>query len=264
MSSSGWVPGEQEATEANRSIGPSGAPWSPDTISVVKALCHVHQDDQWLNFDRPIKYPLLVNPTILESRVKKVLVDDDNSINVTLPRTLQALGISIVELIKLDTPFFDFVPTEAEYPLRHLFMTVTFSAPDNYHIEFLRFEVARFECGYNVNIERLGLAKFMAISHYPYMILKLSRPQGIITVQANFQGAVECDRGAVQTSLTAGLSAAPPTMSVNASPGDDLTILANEASTSTTMRLVEETKKANLGFPDERKTTIISSSLTAK
>jgi hypothetical protein len=44
--------------------------------------------DQWLNFDHPGKFPLLVNPVIQESRVKKVLVDGANNINVTFPRTL--------------------------------------------------------------------------------------------------------------------------------------------------------------------------------
>jgi hypothetical protein len=51
-------------------------------------------------------------------------------------------------------------------------MLVTFGALDNYQTEILRFKVDRFECEYNAIIERLGLAKFMAISHYPYMILK--------------------------------------------------------------------------------------------
>jgi hypothetical protein len=44
--------------------------------------------DQWLNFDHPDKYPLLINPMVQESRVKKVLVDGVSSINVTFPRTL--------------------------------------------------------------------------------------------------------------------------------------------------------------------------------
>jgi hypothetical protein len=48
--------------------------------------------DQWLNFDHPGKYPLLVDPVIRESRVKKVLVDGGSSINVTFPRTLLGLG----------------------------------------------------------------------------------------------------------------------------------------------------------------------------
>jgi hypothetical protein len=35
---------------------------------------------------------------IRESWVKKVLVDGGNSINVTFPRTLQALGVAITDL----------------------------------------------------------------------------------------------------------------------------------------------------------------------
>jgi hypothetical protein len=41
--------------------------------------------DQWLNFDHPGKYPLLVDLVIRESWVKKVLVDGGSSINVTFP-----------------------------------------------------------------------------------------------------------------------------------------------------------------------------------
>jgi hypothetical protein len=44
--------------------------------------------NQWLNFDHPGKYPLLVDLVIRESWVKKVLVDGGSSINVTFPRTL--------------------------------------------------------------------------------------------------------------------------------------------------------------------------------
>jgi hypothetical protein len=73
-------------------------------------------------------------------------------------------------------------------------MSVTFGTPKNYRTEFLRFEVARFDCGYNTIIGRPGLAKFMAILHYTYMILKMSGPQGIITVHADFQGTVGCFR----------------------------------------------------------------------
>jgi hypothetical protein len=63
--------------------------------------------NQWLNFDHPDKYPLLVDPVIRESRVKKVLVDGGSSINVTFPRTLQGLGVPLKELHESNTPFFD-------------------------------------------------------------------------------------------------------------------------------------------------------------
>jgi hypothetical protein len=65
-------------------------------------------------------------------------------------------------------------------------MPVTFDATDNYRTEFLRFEVARFNCGYNAIIGRPRLTNFMVIPHYPYMVLKMPGPHGIITVWAHF------------------------------------------------------------------------------
>jgi hypothetical protein len=219
--------------------------------------------DQWLNFDHPGKYPLLVDPMIRESRVKKVLVDRGSSINVTFPRTLLGLGVALKELHESDTPFFGIVSTEGEYPLGHIYMSVTFGTPENYRTEFLRFEVASFDRGYNAIIGRPGLAKFMAIPHYSYMILKMSGPQGIITVRADFQGVAECFRVAIQAALTTKL---PTTSSVqaNSKPEEGLAIPANEAQAVTSMRPTEETKRINLGFADERKTAIISSSLDEK
>jgi hypothetical protein len=142
--------------------------------------------------------------------VKKVLMDGGSSINVTFPRTLEALGVALKDLTESDTPFFDIVPTEGEYPLGHIYLSVTFGTLENYITEFLRFKVARFDYGYNTIIGRPGLAKFMAILHYPYMILKMPGPQVIITVCADFQGTAECFRGAIQTSLTVGPLAALP------------------------------------------------------
>jgi hypothetical protein len=125
--------------------------WSKHAITFSRA-------DQWLNFDHPEKYPLLVDHVIRESWVKKVLVDGGSIINVTFPRMLQALGVAIDNLTESDTLFFGIVPIEGEYPLGHIYMPVTFGTPENYRTKFLRFEVARFDCGYNTIIGRLGLA----------------------------------------------------------------------------------------------------------
>jgi hypothetical protein len=140
--------------------------WSEHPITFTRA-------DQWLNFDHPGNYPLLVDLVIRESRVKKVLVDGGSNINVTFPWTLQGLGVPLKELHESDTPFFGIVPTEREYPLGHIYMSVTFGTPENYRTEFLRFKVANFDYGYNAIIDRPGLAKFMAIPHYTYMILNM-------------------------------------------------------------------------------------------
>jgi hypothetical protein len=190
---------QQKLNDRQILVAATGPPapyrWSEHPITFTRG-------DQWLNFDHPGKYPLLVDPMIRESRVKKVLVDGGSNINVTFPRTLQGMGVHLKELHESDTPFFGIMPTEGEYPLGHIYKPVTFRTPENYRTEFLRFEVANFDCGYNAIIGRPGLAKFMAIPHYTYMILKMSGPQGIITVRADFQGTAECFRVAIQAALT--------------------------------------------------------------
>jgi hypothetical protein len=118
---------------------PAPYQWSEHQITFTRV-------DQWLNFDHSGKYPLLVDPVIRESRVKKVLVDGGSSINVTFPRTLLGLGVALKELHESDTLFFGIVPTEGEYPLGHIYMPVTFGTLENYRTEFLRFEVAKFDC----------------------------------------------------------------------------------------------------------------------
>jgi hypothetical protein len=201
---------------------------------------------------------------IRESRVKKVLVDGGSSMNVTFPRTLQALGVTIEDLTESDTPFFGIVPTAGEYPLGHIYLSVTFGTLENYRTEFLRFEVARFDCGYNGIIGRPRLTKFMAIPHYPYMILKMPGPQGIISMRTDFQGITECFRGAIQMALTAGPPVALPTQANDRLEDENLTIPSNEAQAVTSIRPTEETKRINMGFSDECKTTIISSILDDK
>jgi hypothetical protein len=191
-------------------------------------------------------YPLLVDPVIRESRVKKVLVDRGSSINVTFLRTLLGLGVALKELHESDTTFFSIVPTEGEYPPGHIYMSVTFGTPENYRTEFLMFEVASFDYGYNAIIGRPGLAKFMAIPHYSYMILKMSGSQRIITVLADFQGAAECFQVAIQAALTT-KPPTTPSAQVNSKPEEDLTIPANEAQVMTSMGRLRRRRESTLG-----------------
>jgi hypothetical protein len=100
---------QQKLNDRQILVAATGPPtpyrWSEHLITFTRA-------DQWLNFDHPGKYPLLVDPVIRESRVKKVLVDGGSSINVTFPWILQGLVVALKELHESDTPFFGIVPTE--------------------------------------------------------------------------------------------------------------------------------------------------------
>jgi hypothetical protein len=73
------------------------------------------------------------------------------------------------------------------------------------------------------------MAKFMAIPHYPYMILKMPGPQGIIIVHADFQDAAECFWGAIQMALTVGPSVALPAQASCRLEDENLMIPSNEA-----------------------------------
>jgi hypothetical protein len=58
-------------------------------------------------------------------------------------------------------------------PLGQITLPVMFGTPINYRTEFIQFKVADFETSYHVIPRRPALAKFMAIPHYPYLLLKM-------------------------------------------------------------------------------------------
>jgi hypothetical protein len=67
-------------------------------------------------------------------------------------------------------------------PLRQITLPITFGTPTNYRTEFIQFEVADFEISYHAILGRPALAKLMAIPHYPYLMLKMLGPHGILSL----------------------------------------------------------------------------------
>ena len=58
--------------------------------------------------------------------------------------------------------------------------------------------MADFESSYHAIFGRPALAKFMAIPHYPYLLLKMPGPNGILSFQGDLKRSYECDTEAVQ------------------------------------------------------------------
>jgi hypothetical protein len=52
---------------------------------------------------------------------------------------------------------------------------VTFGTEENFRTEYLSFEVADFRSSYHAILGRPMLAKFMAIPHYTYLVLKICK-----------------------------------------------------------------------------------------
>ena len=65
-------------------------------------------------------------------------------------------------------------------------------------MEFIKFEVADFESSYHAIFDRPALAKFMAVPHYPYLMLKLLGPNGILAFRGDLKRSYDYDTEAVQ------------------------------------------------------------------
>jgi hypothetical protein len=56
---------------------------------------------------------------------------------------------------------------------------------------------------YHVILGRLALAKFMAIPHYPYLLLKMLGPHGILSLRGDLKRAFDCNLPAIQIAAKA-------------------------------------------------------------
>ena len=55
--------------------------------------------------------------------------------------------------------------------------------------------MADFDTAYHAILGRPALAKFMAVPHYVYMVLKIPIEHGILTLHANVSTAYDYERG---------------------------------------------------------------------
>ena len=80
----------------------------------------------------------------------------------------------------------------ATQPLGKVVLPVTFGTRENYRTENIMFDVADIPLPYNGILGRPALAKFMAVTHYAYNMLKMPAEWGLITVRADAKDAVFC------------------------------------------------------------------------
>jgi hypothetical protein len=131
--------------------------------------------------------------------VTKVLIDGGAGLNIIFADTLRKIGLDFAGLLTpTDVPFYRIVPGKAAMPLGQITLPVTFGTPGNYCIEFIKFKVADFESSYHVIFKRPALAKFMAVPHYPYLLLKMSGPNGILSLRGNLKRSYDCDAQAIK------------------------------------------------------------------
>jgi hypothetical protein len=66
----------------------------------------------------------------------------------------------------------------------------------------IKFEVADFETSYHAILGRPAIAKFMAVPHYTYLVLKMSSPAGGLSLQGDLKISFGCDTEVVELAAT--------------------------------------------------------------
>jgi hypothetical protein len=141
----------------------------------------------------PRRYPLVVDSVIGNARLTKVLMDGGSSLNIIYAETLGILGIDLSTIWANAAPFHGIVPGKRVLPLGQLDLPVYFRTPSNFRKETLTFEVVGFRGTYHAVLGRPCYAKFMVIPNYTYLKLKMSGPNGTITIRSMYRHAYECD-----------------------------------------------------------------------
>ena len=103
------------------------------------------------------------------------------------------------DLEESDTPFYGIITGRGSRPLGHITLPVTFGDKGNYHSEYVRFEVASINSSYNAILSRPALAMFMAVPHHSYLVLKMTAPNGILSINGDFKVSHECYQAALAT-----------------------------------------------------------------
>jgi len=92
----------------------------------------------------PGVYPLVVDPIIVNTRLSKVLMDGDTSLNIIYLETLDLLGIERAQLQPSAGGFHGVVPGKKALPIGRIDLPVCFGMVANFRKETLTFEVVGF------------------------------------------------------------------------------------------------------------------------
>jgi hypothetical protein len=66
---------------------------------------------------------------------------------------------------------------------------------------YIKFEVADFETSYHAILGRPAIAKFMAVPHYTYLVLKMPS-LAVLSLQGDLKISFDCDTEAVELAAT--------------------------------------------------------------
>jgi hypothetical protein len=182
---------------------PSAEPATSRPLRYNKVSIFFSRDDQWTSFSELGKFPLVLDPVVVGSQLTRVLIDSGSGLNLLFTSTLKKMVLDNSKMLNPSrAPFYGIVPGNAATPLGLVVLPVTFGMKDNYHTEYIKFEVADFNSSYHAVLGRLALAKFMVVPHYIYLLLKMLGKTSILTLCGDLKKLYDCDQEAIKYATT--------------------------------------------------------------
>jgi hypothetical protein len=155
---------------------------------------------------------LVINPIVNGAFLPKTLIDGGSSLNIIFTETLRKMEFDFNKTTACNEPFYGVMPGKVAYPIGRVCLLVTFGTEENFRTEYLTFEVADFRSSYHTILGRPMLAKFMAIPHHTYLIMKMPAPNGIVSVLGDIMVSYNCESATVELSKDSAIKAATTVM----------------------------------------------------
>jgi hypothetical protein len=143
----------------------------------------------------PEKYPLIVDPVNRQHQAYQGPHGRRQQPQHHLRRDPRLLQIDLSSIRASKAPFHGIIPGKRVQPLGQLDLPVCFGTPSNFRKETLTFEVVGFRGTYHAVLGRPCYAKFMAVPNYTYLKLKMTGPNGVITVGSTYRLKGKCALG---------------------------------------------------------------------
>jgi hypothetical protein len=136
-------------------------------------------------------------------RLTRVLINGESGLNLLFTSTLKKMGLDITDMLTpTKAPFYGIISGNSTTPLRSVTLLVTFGTRENYRIEYIKFEMANFEPSYHAILGRPALAKFMAVPHYVYLLLKMIGKHRVLTFRGDLKKSYDCNQEAIEYAST--------------------------------------------------------------
>jgi len=104
-----------------------------------------------------------------------------SGLNILFSSTLKKMVLDITDMLpSMKSPFYGIVPRR--YPLVRWFCQLPSGHVPPTEPSTPCVEVADFETSYHAILVRPALAKFMAIPHYVYLVLKMPGPNSLLSL----------------------------------------------------------------------------------